>query len=63
MADLNLTLTAEEAEALTLGWGQDLGGDMEESEDFWIDANSFKDTYKNIPDTVRIWLDFVTYNL
>ena len=63
MADLNLVLTDEEAKSLTLGWGQDLGGDMEESEDFWIDANSFKETYKDIPDTVRIWLDFVTYNL
>ena len=63
MAELNLVLTPEEAEALTLGWGPDLGGDMEESEDFWIDANSFKDTYKTIPKNVAVWLDFVTYNL
>ena len=63
MADLNLVLTDEEAKSLTLGWGQDLGGDLEESEDFWIDANSFKETYKDIPKTVQTWLDFVTYNL
>ena len=63
MADYNLVLTAEEAEMLTLGWGPDLGGDMEESEDFWIDANSFKETYKNIPQTVQLWLDFVMSKL
>ena len=63
MADLNLTLTLEEARALTLGVSESNGGDMEESEDFWIDANSFKDTYKSIPKTVQTWIDFVTYNL
>lgn len=63
MEELNLTLTAEEAEALTLGWGPDLGGDYHEADDFWIDANSFKDTYKTIPKSVRVWLDFVEANL
>lgn len=61
--DLNLKLTKEEADMLTLGWGPELGGDYHEEDDFWIDANSFKDTYKNIPESVRVWLDFVTYNL
>jgi hypothetical protein len=63
LSDFNLTLTDEEAKGLTLGWGTDLGGDYTESEDFWIDANSFKTIYKNIPDTVSVWIDFVTYNL
>lgn len=63
LMDLNLVLTAEEVEALTLGWGTDLGGDYTEADDFWLDANSFKDMYKDIPKTVKTWLDFVTYNL
>lgn len=63
MYELNLVLTAEEAKALTLGWGTDLGGDYIEDDDFWIDVNSFKDTYKNIPPAVQTWIDFVTYNL
>ena len=61
--DLNLVLTEEEAKELTLGWGPELGGDYAEDEDFWIDANSFLDTYKSIPKIVRVWIDFVTYNL
>ena len=60
---MNLILTAEEAEALTLGWGPDLGGDYHDAEDFWIDANSFKETYKTIPKSVLAWLDFVEANL
>lgn len=63
LEEMNLTLTAEEAEALTLGWGPDLGGDYHDAEDFWIDANSFKETYKTIPKSVLVWLDFVEANL
>lgn len=59
LMDLNLVLTAEEVEALTLGWGTDLGGDYCEEDDFWIDVNSFKDTYKNIPERVKAWIDTV----
>jgi hypothetical protein len=63
MESLNLVLTEDEAKSLTLGWGPDLGGDYHDADDFWIDANSFKDTYKDIPVQVRNWIDFVTYNL
>ena len=63
MYELNLVLTDKESESLTLGWGPDLGGDMEESEDFWIDVNSFKDTYKDIPPRVFEWIDKVFASL
>ena len=63
LSELNLVLTDEEVKALTLGWDQNLGGDYIGEDDFWIDANSFKETYKTIPKNVAVWLDFVTYNL
>jgi hypothetical protein len=63
LSQFNLTLTEEEANILTLGWGPDLGGDYCEDEDFWIDCTTFLSIYKNIPDTVSVWIDFVTYNL
>ena len=55
----NLEITEEEAKQLTLGWGTDLGGDYAEDEDFWIDSASFKTIYKDIPERVALWLDFV----
>jgi len=55
--DLNFKLTNEEAKALTLGWGTDLGGDYTPDDDFWLDKNSFLDIYKDIPDRVREYLD------
>ena len=61
--ELNLVLTEEDAKALTLGWGTDLGGDYIEADDFWLDANSFKETYKDIPNKVAVWLDFVEARL
>lgn len=54
--DLNLVLTAEEVETLTLGWGQDLGGDYIEDDDFWIDSEFFLNTYKDVPERVKAWL-------
>lgn len=63
MQELNLVLTLEEARALTLGVSELDGGDFCNEDDFWIDANSFKDSAKSLPDTVKTWLDFVTYNL
>ena len=60
----NLVLTAKDVEDLTLGYGDgDLIGDYIADNDFWIDANSFKDTYKNIPPKVAVWLDFVEARL
>lgn len=59
LVEFNLVLLPEEAEALTLGWGTDLGGDYAEDEDFWLDSNSFRETYKDIPERVSLWLDFV----
>lgn len=63
LEELNLTLTLEEARALTLGVSEENGGDYTDAEDFWIDVNSFKDTYKSIPKSVLTWIDFVTLNL
>ena len=64
MAELNLVLTAKDVQDLTLGYGDgDLIGDYTAEDDFWIDANSFKETYKNIPPKVAVWLDFVTDRL
>ena len=51
--ELKIVLTPTEAKELTLGWGEDLGGDYTEDEDFFIDSHSFFDTYKNIPARVR----------
>lgn len=50
--ELDLYITKEEAERLTLGWGPDLGGDYCEDEDFWLDVEGFKATYKDIPDRI-----------
>ena len=63
LSQFNLVLTEEDVKALTLGWGTDLGGDYIEDDDFWIDANSFRETYKDIPIKVKVWLDFVENNL
>lgn len=61
--ELNLLLTEEEVFSLTLGWGTDLGGDYIDADDFWIDVNSFKDTYKDIPPRVSEWIDKVLASL
>lgn len=63
LRQFNLLLTEEDAKALTLGWGTDLGGDYCEDDDFWLDANSFRVTYKDIPTKVAVWLDFVEARL
>ncbi len=52
LEDRTITLTPEEAKRLTLGWGPDLGGDYAEDSDFWIDKESFFETYKDIPERV-----------
>ena len=43
-------ITDEEAKMLTLGWGQDLGGYHCEDSDFFIDIETFKTIYKEIPE-------------
>ena len=63
LSQFNLVLTDEDVKALTLGWDQNLGGDYIGEDDFWIDANSFRETYKDIPPKVAVWLDFVEHNL
>lgn len=59
LSDLNLVLRPSEAKALTLGWGPELGGDYIEDEDFWLDKDTFLDTYKDIPYFVKVWIDLV----
>lgn len=46
-------LTPIEAKRLTLGWGPDLGGDYAEDNDFWIDKETFYDTYTDIPERIH----------
>jgi len=45
-------LTPAEAKRLTLGWGTDLGGDYTPDADFWLDKDSFFQTYTDIPERV-----------
>jgi hypothetical protein len=45
-------LTPAESKRLTLGWGTDLGGDYTPDSDFWIDKETFFDTYTDIPERV-----------
>ena len=64
LSQFNLVLTEQDVLDLTLGYGDgDIIGDYISDDDFWIDANSFRETYKNIPIKVRVWLDFVENNL
>lgn len=51
--EYDLVLTADEAKALTLGWGPELGGDYTPDDDFFIDVESFFEEYKDIPDRIR----------
>jgi hypothetical protein len=55
--ELDFFLTEEEAKELTLGWGTDLGGDYTPDEDFFIDVESFLETYKTIPQRLLDHID------
>lgn len=57
--ELNLVLTNSEVFDLTLGWAPNLGGDYIDEDDFWLDMQSFKQTYKDIPPRVQEWFDTV----
>jgi hypothetical protein len=46
-------LTPSESKRLTLGWGEDLGGDYCADNDFWIDKETFYDTYTDIPERIH----------
>jgi len=47
-----IDLTPAEAKRLTLGWEKELGGDYTPDSDFWIDKETFLDTYTDIPERV-----------
>jgi len=47
-----ITLTPTESKRLTLGWGTDLGGDYTPDADFWLDKDTFLETYTDIPERV-----------
>ena len=47
--ELDFYLTEKEAKQLTLGWGTELGGDYTPDGDFWLDVETFLNTYKDIP--------------
>lgn len=50
--EFTITLTPEESKRLTLGWSEDLGGDYCEDEDFWLDKDTFLNTYTDVPERV-----------
>ena len=52
MKDYTITLTPTEAKRLTLGWDTDLGGDYTPDSDFWLDKDTFFQTYTDIPERV-----------
>lgn len=50
---MTIALTNEEATRLTLGLGQDEGGDRwNDADDFFVDMEDFFDTYQDIPERV-----------
>lgn len=55
--NLDLSLTKEEADRLTLGLDEDEGGDYIGDDDFWIDVEGFLDTYTDIPTRIQEWLE------
>jgi hypothetical protein len=52
LEDRTIMLTDSEAKRLTLGWGPDLGGDYTSDSDFWLDKDTFLETYTDIPERV-----------
>lgn len=52
LGNKTITLTPTEAKRLTLGWGEDLGGDYCADSDFWLDKDTFFETYTDIPERV-----------
>lgn len=57
LEDRTIRLTPSESKRLTLGWGPDLGGDYTPDEDFWIDKETFFNTYTDIPERVEALLN------
>ena len=49
---MTIRLTNEEVERLTLGLGEDEGGDHHEADDFFIGLEEFLETYTDIPERV-----------
>ncbi len=47
-----ITLTPTESKRLTLGWGEDFGGDYAPDNDFWLDKDTFLELYTDIPERV-----------
>ena len=45
-------LTDEESVRLTLGWEPALGGDYCADSDFWLDKDTFLETYTDIPERI-----------
>ena len=45
-------LTNEESVRLTLGWEPALGGDYAPDNDFWLDKDTFLETYTDIPERI-----------
>lgn len=55
--ELDIYLTQEEADQMTLGVGIDDGGDYAPDEDFWLDSYSILQVYKNVPQRIVDYLN------
>ena len=55
--ELDIYITDEEAEAMTLGLSIEEGGDYTPDSDFWLDSDSIKVIYKNIPERILNYLN------
>lgn len=55
--ELDIYITQEEAEQMTLGLGIDDGGDYAPDPDFWLDSYSITQVYKNVPQRILDYLE------
>jgi hypothetical protein len=55
--ELDIYLTQEEADQMTLGLSEEDGGDYAPDEDFWLDSYSILQVYKNVPQRIVDYLN------
>ena len=55
--DLDIYITQEEADQMTLGLSEEDGGDYAPDSDFWLDSYSILHVYKNVPQRIVDYLN------
>jgi hypothetical protein len=55
--ELDIYITQEEADQMTLGLSEEEGGDYAPDEDFWLDSYSILHVYKNVPQRIVDYLN------